>query len=61
MDIFIRFPVYANTIVVLNISTFKGPAYLPFQPRFGNVDLNGSKTRWLYTDNGLLNSSAAFM
>ena len=31
----------------------KVPDYFSFQPRFGYIDLNGSKTGWMHHDSGL--------
>ena len=40
--------------VTINIFTFRNQTVLCFQPRFGNIDINGRSSRWLHRDKGLL-------
>ena len=37
----------------------KNQAILFFQPRFGNIDINGRKPKWLHHDRSILNTTAA--
>ena len=52
----VMLPVFNNSDVCWYIFERKEPDYLPFQPRFGYIDLNVRKSRWLHRDKSLFNA-----